>query len=349
MRTTRCTESKHMRFSFIGAVILSGCATSQGAARDDGPTPVVAKFSDRVIRLTEVDAKVADELIKLEEQIFELRSEAADRIAIEALVSKAAKAAGQSEDRWLSQNIEAGLTEPSDTQMLVLFEKARGRLPPEVTFDEVKPEIRKAVQREERALKAREVFGRLKKEAGFELVLQGPVKPRKPVDAKGPSRGNASAKVVIVEFADFECGFCAKAHETVMGVMKSYGDKVRLVFRHYPLSFHAKAPKAAEATACADEQGKFWELHDALFESQELGVEALKMQARRTGLDEQKFNSCLDSGRTAALVKRDMAAGQQVGVSGTPAFFINGFMLSGAQPEEAFRKLIDAELARLGQ
>ena len=167
--------------------------------------------------------------------------------------------------------------------------------------------------------------------------------------AQGYTMGSPDAKVEIVEFADFECHFCAKAHETVMGVMKSYGDKVRLVFRHYPLSFHAKAPKAAEATACADEQGKFWELHDVLFESQELAVEALKMQAKRTGLDEEKFNSCLDSGRTAPLVKRDMTAGQQVGVSGTPAFFINGFMLSGAQPEEAFRKLIDAELARLGE
>jgi protein-disulfide isomerase len=337
-----------MRVLLVGAVILSACATTQSSAKDDGPTPVVAKFQGRVIRLTEVDAKVADELMKLQEQIYELRSEAADRIAIEALVTQAAKAAGQSEDEWLARNVEAGLKEPSDAQMQALFEKARSRLPAEVTYEDVKPEIRKAVQREERSRKAREVFGKLKKEAGFTMVLEGPVKPRKLIDATGPSRGPASAKVVIVEFADFECSFCAKAHETVQGVMKAYGDKVRLVFRHYPLSFHPKAPKAAEATACADEQGKFWELHDALFESQELEVEAMKMQAKRAGLDEAKFTSCLDSGRTAALVKRDLAVGQQAGVSGTPAFFINGFMLSGAQPEEAFRKLIDAELARLG-
>lgn len=337
-----------MRFSLIGAVILSACATTQSAQQDEGPTPVVAKYGERVIRLGEVDAKVADELLKLQEQVYELRSEAADRIAIEALVAQKAKADGLSEDAWLAKNIESGLKEPGEAEMLALFEKARGRLPSDVTFEDVKPEIRKAVQREERTRKAREVFGQLKKEAGFVMVLEGPVKPRKPVDATGPSRGNAAAKVVIVEFADFECHFCAKAHETVMLVLKAYGDKVRLVFRHYPLSFHPRAPKAAEATACADEQGKFWELHDALFESQELDVDALKMQARRAGVDETKFASCLDSGRTAALVKRDMAAGQNVGVSGTPAFFINGFMLSGAQPEEAFRKVIDAELARLG-
>ena len=338
-----------MRVLFGCAVLFaSACATTQAVQRDEGPTPVVAKYGERIIRLSEVDAKVADEMLKLQEQMYELLAEAADRIAIEALVTQKAKAAGLADDDWLAKNIESGLKEPSESEMLALYDKARARLPPDVTYQDVKPEIRKAVQRDERTRKAREVFGQLKKEAGFEMVLEGPVKPRKTVDATGPSRGNASAKVVIVEFADFECQFCAKAHETVMGVLKVYGDKVRLVFRHYPLSFHPKAPKAAEATACADEQGKFWELHDALFESQELDVDSLKMQAKRAGVDETKFTSCLDSGRTAALIKRDMAAGQHVGVSGTPAFFINGFMLSGAQPEDAFRKLIDAELARLG-
>ena len=340
--------SSKMRYVLIASVVMAGCATTQSVQKEDGPTPVVAKFGDRVIRQAEVDAKVADELLKLQEQEFELRSEAAERIAIEALVQAKAKAAGQSEEEWLARNVEAGLTEPDEAEMRALFEKAKGRLPPEVTYEDVKPEIRKAVQREERGKKAREVFGKLKKEAGFQLLLEGPVKPRKNVDPTGPSRGNKSAKIVIVEFADFECHFCAKAHETVQSVLKAYGDKVRLVFRHYPLSFHPKAPKAAEATACADEQGKFWELHDALFESQELDVDSIKLQAKQAGVDEAKFSSCLESGRTAALVRKDMAAGQQAGVSGTPAFFINGFMLSGAQPEEAFHKLIDAELARLG-
>ena len=337
-----------MRHALIIGLLLSGCATTQVARQEDGPSPVVAKYGDRVIRQAEVDAKVADELLKLQEQEFELRSEAAERIAIEALVAEKAKAAGQSEEEWLARNGELGLSEPDEAEMRALFEKARGRLPPEVTYEDVRPEIKKAVQREERGKKAREVFGKLKKEAGFQLMIEGPAKPRKTVEAIGPSRGNASAKVVIVEFADFECHFCAKAHETVQAVLKTYGDKVRLVFRHYPLSFHPKAPKAAEATACAAEQGKFWELHDALFESQELDVDSIKLQAKRAGVDEAKFASCLDSGRTAALVRKDLAAGQQAGVSGTPAFFINGFMLSGAQPEEAFHKLIDAELARLG-
>ncbi len=336
-----------MRILLAMAVLCVGCVTAPSVRNDEGPSPVVAKYEQKVIRLAEVDAKVADELLKLNEQIFELRAEAAERIALEQLVSARAKAAGMSEDEWLAKNVEIEIAEPTEAQMQALFQNARERLPPEVRYEEVKPQLRQAVQREQRGRKAREVFSKLKKEGGFALVMEGPGKLRKTVDATGPSRGNAAAKVVIVEFADFECPFCSKAHETLTEVLKTYGDKVRLVFRHFPLSFHPKAPKAAEATACADEQGKFWELHDALFDSQALEIEALKLQAQRAGLDFPKFNECLDSGRTASVVKRDMAAGQQVGVSGTPAFFVNGFMLSGAQPEEAFAKLIDAELARL--
>ena len=154
-----------MRHVIFGAVlVLAGCATTESVQRNDGPTPVVAQFQNRVIRLAEVDAKVADELVKLQEQIYELRAEAADRIAIEALVTQQAKAAHQTEDEWLARNIESGLSEPSEAQMQALFMKARTRLPPEVTYEQVKPEIRKAVQREERNKKAREVFAKLKKQ-----------------------------------------------------------------------------------------------------------------------------------------------------------------------------------------
>lgn len=340
-----------MRALLMAAIVVgSSCATTSSASKtEDGPSPIVATYGARSVRLAEVDAKVNDELLKLQEQIYDLRAEAAERIAIEMLVAEKAKAAGVSEDEWLAKNVEALLPEPNEDEMRALFERARARLPDGVSFDDVKPQIRQAVQREARGKKAREVFARLKKEAGFTVTLQAPPKVRKEVEASGPVRGNRNAKVTIITFSDFECPYCSRAHETVQAVLKSYGDKVKLVFRHYPLSFHAKAPKAAEAAACADAQGKFWEFHDSLFESQALELDALKLQAQRVGADGKKFDECLDSGRMAGLVQRDQAAGQKAGVSGTPAFFINGIMLSGAQPEDEFRKIIDAELARLGE
>lgn len=328
-----------------GVLVLCGCATSQSAQKD--ANPVVATYGGKSIRLNEVDAKIADELLKLHEQIHELREEAAERIAIEALVGAKSLAAGQTEDEWLAGKIERELETPSDEDMRALFQKARGSLPAQVTYEDVKNQLIQALSRESRGRKAKEVFGQLKKEAGFVFLLDGPEKERRNIEPIGPSRGNAVAPVVIVEFADFECRYCATAHETVKDVLGAYGDKVRLVFRHYPLSFHLKAPKAAQASICADEQGKFWEMHDSLFESQALEIDALRLQAQRVGLDSSKFESCLQSGRAQEVLERDIAAGQKAGVSGTPAFFVNGLMLTGAQPEDAFRKVIDAELSRL--
>jgi protein-disulfide isomerase len=128
--------------------------------------------------------------------------------------------------------------------------------------------------------------------------------------------------------------------------MANYAGKVRLVFRNFPLPFHSKAPKAAEAGLCANEQGKFWEMHDQMFGNQQaLSPDDLKASAKKLGLDSAKFDSCLDSSKYAAQVKKDAEAGKEAGVSGTPAFFINGRMISGAQPFEKFKEIIDQELA----
>jgi len=328
-------------------VVFSSCATIAGSTGSGaaGPSPVVASYGDKVIRQAEVDAKAADELTKLQEQIYELRVETAERIALEALVAEAAKKDGKSEDEWLSGKLEGGASQPTEADLRRLFEQVKGRLPEGVGYEDVKPQLAQAVAREAKSKRAQELFERLKKDAGFTIALVAPARTRKNVEAIGPAKGASQAPVTIVEFADFQCPYCSRAADTVARVMAAYEGKVRLVFRHFPLSFHEKAPKAAEAGACADEQGKFWALHDALFESQALEPESLKMQAQRLGLDAAKFDSCLDSGRMAALVKRDLAAGQKAGVTGTPAFFINGRLLSGAQPEDEFRKIIDQELA----
>jgi protein-disulfide isomerase len=147
-------------------------------------------------------------------------------------------------------------------------------------------------------------------------------------------------------FSDYECPYCKRGEDVVAQVMSTYGDKIRLVFRDYPLPFHANARPAAEAAKCANAQGKFWEYHDKLFANQaSLGVEDLKRYAGEVGLDQAQFDSCVGERKFQNDVQADLDAGQQVGVDGTPAFFINGRMLSGAQPFEAFKSVIDEELA----
>lgn len=163
-----------------------------------------------------------------------------------------------------------------------------------------------------------------------------------------PSWGPKDASVVIVEFADFQCPFCARhAQQTLPGLKKAYGDKVRYIYRDFPISsIHPFAQKAAEAGQCAQDQGLFWEYHDLLFANQDaLAVSDLKSYAKKVGADSAEFNSCLDSGKNQQEVLRDLQDGGAAGVTGTPGFLINGQLVTGAQPLEQFQKVIDQFLA----
>ena len=161
-------------------------------------------------------------------------------------------------------------------------------------------------------------------------------------------KGDSDAPVTIVEFSDYECPFCARyVVQTYPQIVEKYIDtgKVKYIFRDFPLSFHQQAQKAAEAAECAGEQGKYYEMHDTLFDSGvEGGVTSFKQFASDIGLNTAEFNTCLDSGAMASEVQQDFLDGQRAGVQGTPAFFINGVMVSGAQPFSAFEQVIEAAL-----
>ena len=178
-----------------------------------------------------------------------------------------------------------------------------------------------------------EFIAEMKVKYGFESYLE-PL--RFPVEVAGfPARGPEDAPVVIVAFSDFECPYCSRVIPTLEHVVETYGDQVRLVFRQFPLNnIHPNAQKAAEASLCANDQGKFWEMHDLMFKEQ-----------KSLELDVEAFNECIDSSKYAETVMSDLKAGGQVGVTGTPALFINGRFLSGAQPFEQLAAVIDAELA----
>ena len=164
-----------------------------------------------------------------------------------------------------------------------------------------------------------------------------------------PTQGTDKAAVTIVEFSDFQCPVCKRMEPVLKQVMRSYGDQVRLVYRQFPLSnLHPYAQKAAEASLCAFEQDQFWPMHDAMFADQKkLAVSALKETAAGLGMDANQFSQCLDSGRYAQRVSRDLAEGQATGlITGTPTLFVNGRYISGAVPYEQIANVIDDELRR---
>lgn len=161
--------------------------------------------------------------------------------------------------------------------------------------------------------------------------------------------GDDDAPITIVEFSDFECPFCGRFHtQTWPELKQKYIDtgKVKFVYRDFPLSFHPQAQKAAEAAECAGEQDKFWEMHELLFNpGVQGGVASFKQYASQIGLNTAKFNDCLDSGKMIAEIRKDIADGAAVGVQGTPAFYVNGVEVSGAQPFQVFQQIIDGQLA----
>jgi len=158
--------------------------------------------------------------------------------------------------------------------------------------------------------------------------------------------GNFDAPITLVEFSDFQCSFCARLYPTLKKIEQDYKGKVRLVYKHFLLSFQY-SQKAAEASECAAEQGKFWEYHDKLFENaQDYSVDNFKKWAKELGLNSEKFNNCLDSEKFVQKIQADSQEGREKGVSGTPATFINGQLVSGAQPYESFKEIIDSLLSQ---
>lgn len=159
--------------------------------------------------------------------------------------------------------------------------------------------------------------------------------------------GSPTAPVSLVVFSDFQCPFCARLAKTLAGLMEANPGKLKIVFKHMPLPFHKDAFGAHEAALAAGAQGRFWEMHDKLFtNTRALKPEDLDRYAQELGLDLYRFRADLDSHAFKAIIERDMAFAKEIGVRGTPASFVNGKRLSGAQPADAFQKVIDAALGR---
>lgn len=179
--------------------------------------------------------------------------------------------------------------------------------------------------------------------ANADKQIEEQFKNPKKVDAGiSPFKGPKDAPITIVEFSDFECPFCSRGDSTMKEVIKNYGDKVKLVFKHLPLSFHKNAEPAARATLAAHKQGKFWEMHDIFFKNQRgLNEEFYISTAKELGLDLEKFKKDYASEEIKKAVEADMELAKELGISGTPGFAVNGVMVKGAYPYPHFEKIIN--------
>jgi protein-disulfide isomerase len=309
------------------------------------PSPPVATVAGTPIDLAELDELIKPQLLDMRSREYQLRSQALEVLIGRTLIEKEAKARGITPEA-LDQAEVAAKAAVTDAEVKTAYDNNKARFPnvPEATaLEQIRGQLLQQRQAERRNAYTRELRAR------YDVrVLIEPF--RVPVElAQAPTRGNPKATVTIVEFSDFQCPYCQRVRPTMSRLRQLYSDRVRFAFRHYPLDFHPQAEKAGEAAACAGEQGKFWEMHDRLWENpSKLGVDDLKAHAQTLGLAGPEFATCLDSGRFADAVEADLRAGQEYGVSGTPAFFVNGRPLVGAMPFEAFQQVIEDELARTG-
>ena len=313
-------------------------ATSGSADSD-----VLAVVGGEEITRNEVETNAGRQLTQLRQQMFDLTEQSLNRTIDGKLLDLAAENRGLERDSFVAFVVETDLPVPTEAEIDSVYEEAAARI--NAPRDSVAPQIEAFLQNQTRRARYDSLLGALRDEYEVVNYLEP---PRFDVEATGPALGPESAPVTIVEFSDFECPFCLRIHPTLKQVMEEYDGQVRLVFRQFPLNaIHPNAQKAAEASLCADAQGKFWEMHDAMFENpRELAVTDLKTRAAEIGLDEQAFATCLDSGEFADEVTADLNAGRALGVSGTPALYINGRYLSGAQPFDVIARIIDDELLR---
>ncbi len=324
----------------VGAVVWVMLGESEAVTAAEPPAHAEQKVLARVngVAITEaaVNESIAGQLLKLKRDRHELIVKAVETQVRNALLDDAAAKAGVSKEELIDAEVTAKLAEVPSGDVDAFYEARKQQI--RATKEKVEDQIRKFLRYET-------FIEGLETAAEVELLTE-PF--RVDVATTGPRKGSANAPITIVEFSDFECPFCSRVNPAIKKVTDTYGDKVTIVFRQYPLDIHRNARKAGEASLCADEQGKFWEMHDAMFADQKnLSVSGLKMIAGRVAdLDTEAFETCLDSDKHAETVERDVKEGAAAGVNSTPAFFINGRYLSGAQPFENFSAIIDEELGK---
>jgi protein-disulfide isomerase len=322
---------------------LTACAPTKSETRTNGPAPssqgvAVAMIDGKPITMAELDQTVS-------RQLYEARSSALEQLIVDRVLDAAARAQHLEIRDYLRREVEKRVKPVTEAEARDFYTQNKDHLPAELaskSFDELKPQLIEAIDGERHKRAAAEIVDELRQRAHVQVLLAA---PRVDVAAEGPARGPAGAPITIVEFSDFQCPFCGRAQPVLERVMKEYPREVRLVFRDFPLSFHADAQRAAEAGHCADEQQKFWPLHDWIFQHQgELGAEQLAAAAAQLGLDARRFDACMTTHKYQQVVEDNQAAGERAGVTGTPAFFVNGEPLTGAQPFEKFHEVIERKL-----
>jgi protein-disulfide isomerase len=312
---------------------------------------VAARVGDRSITVRELDDKWrssdAAEHAQALQALYDGRRAALEGLIADMLLAEEAKKKGMSPDAYVESEIARRIKPVTDAEVVTFYQsnvsQMQGR-----SLEQMTPAINRYLTDQQNATARAALVAELKKAGPAIRVSLDPPRQTVNLAATDPAVGAASAPVTLVEFSDFQCPFCQRVEPTLKQLRDKYGDKLRIVWKDFPLTqIHPQAFKAGEAGHCAGEQGKFWEYHDRLFANQQaLQPADLKKHAADLGLNAAAFATCLDSSKFGERVRDGVSQGTSLGVNSTPTIFINGRRLSGAQPLEVFVAAIDEELSR---
>jgi protein-disulfide isomerase len=316
---------------------------STGAVTDNG-AEVLALVNGRKITRREVDERAGIQINGLEGKLYQLRKTALNEAVADALLEDEAQRTGVSIEELKTGGTPATTVAVTDAQVEKVYANQPERF---ANVDEAtaKQQIRVAIENRARRGSYEKLIAGLKSQGRVEILFRPPTPLSVNVRSDGPFKGSPNAPVMLVEFSDYECPACKNTEAMLKQLSEQYGQKVKLVYRHLPLPMHKNAFGAAQAAFCAGEQGKFWEMHDLLFEqSNGLSTDALKGYAASLGLQSAAFNTCLESDASRAAVSADKEEALAAGIRATPTLILNGKVMTGSRSLEEFKALIDLEI-----
>lgn len=343
------------------ALAVAACGSNQPHAPEIGvddptPAPTVASWEGGSVDLADVEARVHDELRRMDVQHaldrYELLHDALDTLVEDELLRREVERRGLPDRAaLLVAEVDTVVVEPTEAELREEFERF-SRQVPSATFEAARPHLRREILEARKDTRQRAFLRELQAAAGLKMTLEFPDIPRVdiPVEDHDPVLGPPDAPVTIIEFAGFQCYYCKRVQHVLTRLVDDYGGKVRVVFKDFPLGGHARAEEAAVAAHCAGDQGAFWPMATVLLDNQALlDHDHLHAYAQDLGLDVDAWDRCMDEERWPAMIHADVVAGREAGVTATPTFFVNGLMMSGAHAYERYATLVDQELDRLGR
>jgi protein-disulfide isomerase len=326
------------RSRICAALLLVVTTVTLAAAQN--PSEVISEVNGEKITRAELEKKFQNQLHQVRYQVYQAEQKALDQLVDEHLLADEAKRRNISVDKLLEIEVSSKVKDPTEDQLEVYYEGLNSTEP----FASVRDKILEHIHNLRLTKVHAAYLEKLRTNANVLITLAPPAAE---IEVDNNYRlGPKDAPVRLIEFADYECPYCVKAYPAIKKLREEFGDKISMIFKDLPLPMHADAPKAAEAARCAGVQGKYWEYHDVLFSSGALGIPQLKQNARDLGLDGARFDKCLDSGEQQVAVNRDFNEAQQLGLTGTPSFFLNGEFFTGALDYSTLRSMVEKELAR---